>query len=956
MKSRVRIGQRLLALLIGSAVSLAGFSLGPPIWAQGAGDVPAAAAGSGDATSDDSSSGANVPRADDSQADAPQAVASQIDGPQVDGASALGEATQQFEALQQAERQRQELADEALRSLRQSCETRRQETTAALSQLPGNLSRQSALDNAFLRLEVCAISLHDWLRQFREAAARSDTARSDTARSDATRGAKTQDADLQAFEAQLQNSLARLSSSEAEPSAETTSWLHLEAVVEDETRRRQEQRATDLDGVLDLLAAATRSRWQLAPKVSESIRTSAAEGLFTELYDEIEALPEVLRRQAESWLQSSRAWPAMLAEVLALRVWLWKAGLLLVLTLLWRRWRRRAEDFCRRIGHWLKNGSRVRPSVSKATWPSSTDRLVQAAAVLWTSCLDASLLVLFYALLLHRVEGSAPWVVIALLWICWRLVPALATLGIASPIEQRSALMVGNRSVRDRIAMTLRSILLWGLASLLLLTCIRQVLVSYRLYELAQVLTRWSLLLLVIYLLDRWAPLLRRQMRRLGDSRWSRWLGSPAKGRLANILKAACTTLYLCSRLLLLGVNRLFGGKGDLSWWTLRLARSDLQEGQKVRQPLEPEERQRIENSAMQLSRADDMDRLQRSLAQWQEEKGRDLAALIGHRGSGKTYFLDRLAQRVEAGEMGEGLEVTRWLLAQRLFGAEEALHWVLERLQEDQDGDAATDQPKTEADLRASIRALLEARPPSLFLVDDMHYLLLRTVGGFDAFKAIKTCMYESSSRHFWVLAFHRPAWSYLETVAVDINLDVFRTRLKVDNWKEEELATWLSGRTQEAGFELDFSRLVRRGPFDDESQQDLERARQSYWQLLTNASSGNPEVAMLYWLDSLCHESSGKKLAVTLFEEPSSTQLASQDDRVLFVLTALWMHGRLDPKTLVDVLNMPIGKVEMACRHLDSIDVLNERQGLGYALEGRWRPPVERLLRQRHFLHWEG
>ena len=40
----------------------------------------------------------------------------------------------------------------------------------------------------------------------------------------------------------------------------------------------------------------------------------------------------------------------------------------------------------------------------------------------------------------------------------------------------------------------------------------------------------------------------------------------------------------------------------------------------------------------------------------------------------------------------------------------------------------------------------------------------------------------------------------------------------------------------------------------------------------------------------------------------------------------------------------------------YLDSIGVLDERDDLGYALSGRWRPPVERLLKQRHFIYAEG
>ena len=857
-------------------------------------------------------------------------------------------ARQDLERLGHSQTQRLLVARQRLDALQTRCQALRFTAVQELAKPPGETGRQEALDATFADLEACVGDLHQWLRERRRAD--SVTVATGAVAKHLERGRRGA-------------AVAPSTGEGVDP------WRDMQADLEASSQVWRQAEAKQLDDAVDLFLLVTRSRWQLAPKVSQRARALSAENLFTETQDEIELSPAVVRRRLERGYEASRRLPALWVELLALRLWLWEATLLVLVMLLWRNWRRRSQDIGQRVVRWMTKASHSREETpGTMALPLRTERLAESAAGVWTAVLDAVLLVLIYALLLNHFDGLGPWLWIALLGIAWRGLPSLAALTIASPVENRPAFMVGSRSVREHQVMTSRSIVGWALVSLLVLTTVRQGLVSYRLLEVTRLLARWSLLLLVIFLLDRWAPLLRRQMHRLGAKGWGRWLAEPARGRLGNIFKAACAAVYLLIRALVVVGSRFLGGNRDFSWWTLRLARSDLQEDQWVREPLSGEIRQRILESDAPRPRVDDLDWLQDSVTTWQGNQERNLAALIGYRGAGKSHLLDSIEQRVEAGDLAAGLRSFRWRLDQRPGGSEEALTWLLRRLEQDGEGGPSPSPDEIREDipeegsqdgpvaLEERIRDHLAALPPTLFLVDDMHYLVLRAVGGFDAFEAVQRCMYESSTRHFWVVTFHQPAWSYLEAMAVEVNLDVFRTRLTLAPWKEEDLSSWLTQRTEQAGYETDFSRLVRRGPLDEESDVDLERAQQAYWQLLTSASSGNPEVATLYWLDSLCQESGDHHLAVTLFAEPSVATLSERGDTALFVLAALWMHGRLDVSHLADVLNMPINTIETTCRFLDSIDVVNEVPSLGFALEGRWRPPVERLLRQRNFVHLRG
>lgn len=841
--------------------------------------------------------------------------------------------------MRQADTQARSTSATVLDPLIERCDASRQAADASLALPPGESERQMVIDQAFLDLETCVFSLHDWLQKQRDA----------------------DDEDwLRAWDARWSGEVGGVELFSAASLEEVTAWQDVRRQVFRLEQGRREFRDGELHRVLDTLADSAGSRWGLQSEVSTQQRVLSSEGLFTEMGHEVRALPEVLHHRVDHLSGLGGTWSGMLIDLLALRTGLWKAILLLLMLLVWRRWRLQARPLVHRLVGWSQDSAARRGLAM--TWPKATERLVEAGTTTWTACIDALAWLALYGLLFYGNAVVTPWLVIVLLWIGWRVVPAGARLAIASPIERRPALLVGNRTVRERIVVTLRSILMWSLLYLLAATVVRQVLASYRLVEGVQLVARWALLVLVVFLLDRWAPLLRRQCRRLVESRWSLWLSRAPRGRLAGVLKAAFTVLFLLARLVLQGASRFLGGDGNFSWWRMRLARGDLQEHQKVRVALTEDEQQRIRQAEMQLVRGDVMERLQRNVAAWQRGQQRGLAALIGDQGCGKSSFLSRLAQQMEKAPEGEDaladgiqpLRVVRWQLDRHLVGRCDGLRWVWQQLQREDASSPEASAESSAEDLQELIHRRLESLPPSLFLVDDVHMAVRRAVGGFDAFKALKRCFYESSQRHFWVLAFHRPVWSFLQAVAVDVNLQVFRTRLQLEAWSDDELATWLSGCTRQAGFELDYSRLVRRGPFDDESKEEADRARQAYWQLLTNASSGNPEVAMLFWLDSLCHEDENSNLAVTLFEEPSMESVSG--DTELFVLAALWMHGRLTIDGLTDVLNMPMGRVEMACRHLDSIGVLDEPGVLGFALSGRWRPPVERLLKQRHFIYAEG
>ena len=127
--------------------------------------------------------------------------------------------------------------------------------------------------------------------------------------------------------------------------------------------------------------------------------------------------------------------------------------------------------------------------------------------------------------------------------------------------------------------------------------------------------------------------------------------------------------------------------------------------------------------------------------------------------------------------------------------------------------------------------------------------------------------------------------------------------------------------------------------------------RARDAFWRLLTDASTGNPKIALAYWLDALRWHEQG--VALALVRPPAAADLQDVPDRDLFVLSAVLMHDGLDVAAAAAVLNLPASICRASCRHLEARGVFEEDVDERYRVALRWMPAVTRVLRQKHFLH---
>ena len=131
------------------------------------------------------------------------------------------------------------------------------------------------------------------------------------------------------------------------------------------------------------------------------------------------------------------------------------------------------------------------------------------------------------------------------------------------------------------------------------------------------------------------------------------------------------------------------------------------------------------------------------------------------------------------------------------------------------------------------------------------------------------------------------------------------------------------------------------------------LERAERAYWRLLTDASQGNPSVAIRLWMDGLRPVSEHGPANVSLFKAHGSEELEELGDNELFALTALILHEDLTVPELHIVLNQPESSVRALCRDLEQRTLITETDAGRYKVRLNWLPAVERYLRRRSFMH---
>jgi len=706
---------------------------------------------------------------------------------------------------------------------------------------------------------------------------------------------------------------------------------------------RREHVDGELSRLMDTLESFLVSRRRLIPLIDYTTRREA---FPAELSAEITEAPLWLRHSVNDELRYVRTIPDRMFDLNALWQWLTVSFDLLILVIAWvylrkasARWLRRRIDALRK------------KQLSRFGWQEAPryiqDREIAAMARYGIASMGA--LVLHYLL----VPRSTVLAFFALVWMSWALlkfvpkavrITAVVSTGILDPLGRVNAQTAEEEAMAVRTASWF---LWWWILTSLAAVATVPLLQADAMRQLVRITSAMALAMVVLVSLAGWAPRIRTFIQDLADQSFAtEWLGRPSRSRIYRIVRAGCGALFIGARV----VFWLLVDRGWLSRSGTELVVSQFKLVDAGTELLSREGRARIEAAeAPWIERDTELDALMSASVAWHRDRRLGVVAIIGDHGMGKTSFLEAARGRLES-EMD--LPVTRLQVPARARSKSfrDQLEWLTTPLN--------VDVPKNSN--RAAIQKLLvetlESQPPTIFIIDDVHLLLRRVVGGFDLLEAVAGIVQACSDEHFWVLGLHRPAWSYIDGVSDNARL-VFRQRIELPGLDANALESTLTARTRNAGYEPAFDKLLQRSQGRADDDKTAAKARSMYWRIVTQASQGNPDVALDFWLSSLgsaVPADNGELATVPVYLAlgHADTEVEKLSDHYLFLLTALVVHDGLKLADLADVLNLPVAETRSACQTLQSLNIL-EHQRTRFIIAPVWQPAVLRVLDRKNFAH---
>ncbi|HJN77776.1 MAG TPA: hypothetical protein QGF58_27910 [Myxococcota bacterium] len=740
---------------------------------------------------------------------------------------------------------------------------------------------------------------------------------------------------------------AEISASEALLAADSarTEGVTDEGVVEALDRREQTLLAErqDMDrrvagaeahdaAILALLSEAKQLRRELKSDVPRAIWL-AEEEVIEEALTETRLLAPNVWTLGKHRLAELLVWPSVGAAMALMRG---VVGLGLV-GLLWWALRSRAELLVRAVvRRWAGTGRESRRRREQL------DKLVHPA----TPEVRAALDVLGVWLLFEPAMELFPEAGIVLLVYgqvaAYRLLSGAYALLVARFAESRPALFFVTPGVYALGEKTVRWLVFWVVARQFLDHVWLDLVGADALHELTMRGLAVVLVVLIVRLLHLWEPELRARIGRQGaDNPLAAWLMSEPSAA-TRWLRALVATM-------LLGVGATWrfaqsqvserSALGRLLNIFYRYRLSEEEESVEHR-PLPKDVAAAIETGTVEadwiIDHPETDETFWAAVLRWKDHGETGVMALVTDRGGGRRTWLDLKTQKLA----DKGYGIARLSLDHRVTGEEPLCLWLSRSLGLEPSKDVA------------GVCERLAKRPPTVIVIDRCHYAFLRTVGGFEAMRALLDVIGESS-RHFWLACFHKPSWAYLSRLDRLLKIHLIRDIVELPPLEESALQKLTQDRTDAAGYELDFGGLVRRGALSGDVEGELERATRAFYRVLGEASYGNPAVALQLWSESLS-PTTDKTLQVRLGAAVQETRADDLAEPELFTLAALRMQEALSEPELAKVNNVSAAAVRSSLQVLAAKGLVARGHLENWEVPLRQLPCVTRTLVHKNLLEW--
>jgi hypothetical protein len=178
----------------------------------------------------------------------------------------------------------------------------------------------------------------------------------------------------------------------------------------------------------------------------------------------------------------------------------------------------------------------------------------------------------------------------------------------------------------------------------------------------------------------------------------------------------------------------------------------------------------------------------------------------------------------------------------------------------------------------------------------------------------------------------------------------DVFRDRVELGPWSEEDIAALIRGRMEAAGYEVAYDDLLlERMDGVEGNAQTVNTARQ-YLRLVWDYADGCPRVALHFWAASLMPDGE-KRVRVRLFQRPDPDRLEALVEHDKFLLASIVWHGELTPEHAARSLRFPETRCRDGLARMREDGILEEHEGR-LRVTTEWLAAVLRYLNRKHLI----
>jgi len=271
------------------------------------------------------------------------------------------------------------------------------------------------------------------------------------------------------------------------------------------------------------------------------------------------------------------------------------------------------------------------------------------------------------------------------------------------------------------------------------------------------------------------------------------------------------------------------------------------------------------------VGRAEQLERSETILEHWRAGQS-SMIAVTGPRGCGITSFLQQLPAHLSNNETLRHTSLTR-----RPGDIDDSLAQLCSIV--------GCTQPVSSTE---ELLEFLNNAPPSVFVIDNGHFLACRIMGVLSAIHIFGAIIVATQQRHLWIMGCHEYAWRRLVyTYQVD---RYFSTVVELPFFSEAELGMCLLSRIQASGITLASEMAI------DNPQLPVSLQRQLT--ALHKLSNGKPDLAFFYLLNALQVEEKSGLVDLQPAIGMDFGILKTLINEELFTLAEITVHGELTIK----------------------------------------------------------